>query len=212
MEETLIILGTGNATVTKCYNTCFAIKNGSEYFLIDTGGGNGIMTQLEKAEIPMEQIHEIFISHEHTDHLLGLIWLIRMIATKMKKGKYEGNLNIYCHAQLKETILTIVKLTVQDKFVKMIGERIFLHEVEDGEIKDILGYKIIFFDILSKKAKQYGFTMQLKSGKKFTFWEMSHTENMNINMHLSQIGYYMKRFAFMRKETYLLLMKEIILL
>ena len=169
MEETLIILGTGNATVTKCYNTCFAIKNESEYFLIDTGGGNGIMTQLEKAEIPMEQIHEIFISHEHTDHLLGLIWLIRMIATKMKKGKYEGNLNIYCHAQLKETILTIVKLTVQDKFVKMIGERIFLHEVEDGEIKDILGYKITFFDILSKKAKQYGFTMQLKSGKKFTF-------------------------------------------
>ena len=89
MEETLIILGTGNATVTKCYNTCFAIKNGAEYFLIDTGGGNGIMTQLEKAEIPMEQIHEIFISHEHTDHLLGLIWLIRMIATKMKKGNMK---------------------------------------------------------------------------------------------------------------------------
>jgi len=86
MEETLIMLGTGNATVTKCYNTCFAIQNGTEYFLIDTGGGNGIMTQLEKADISMEQIHEIFISHEHTDHLLGLIWLIRMIATKMKKG------------------------------------------------------------------------------------------------------------------------------
>ena len=51
----------------------------------------------------------------------------------------------------------------------MIGERIFLHEVEDGEIKDILGYKITFFDILSTKAKQYGFTMTLKSGKKFTF-------------------------------------------
>lgn len=169
MEETLIMLGTGNATVTKCYNTCFAIKNASECFLIDTGGGNGIMTQLEKAEIPMEQIHEIFISHEHTDHLLGLIWLIRMIATKMKKNKYEGNLNIYCHAQLKETILTIVTLTVQDKFVKMIGERIFFHEVEDGETKDILGYQVKFFDILSTKAKQYGFTMELKSKKKLTF-------------------------------------------
>lgn len=47
-DETLILLGTGNATVTKCFNTCFAIKTGEEYFLVDTGGGNGIMTQLKK--------------------------------------------------------------------------------------------------------------------------------------------------------------------
>ena len=67
MEETLILLGTGNATVTKCFNTCFAIKTGEEYLLVDTGGGNGIMAQLEKAKIPMEAIHEIFMSHEHTD-------------------------------------------------------------------------------------------------------------------------------------------------
>ena len=161
-DETLILLGTGNATVTKCFNTCFAIKTGEEYFLVDTGGGNGIMTQLEKAGIPMESIHEIFMSHEHTDHLLGLIWLIRMIATKMKKGQYEGNLNIYCHADLKEIILTITRLTVQAKFFNMIGERIFIHPVEDNEERDILGFH-------STKAKQFGFTMNLKNGKKFTF-------------------------------------------
>ena len=168
-DETLILLGTGNATVTKCFNTCFAIKTGKEYFLVDTGGGNGIMTQLEKAGIPMESIHEIFMSHEHTDHLLGLIWLIRMIATKMKKGQYEGNLNIYCHADLKEIILTITRLTVQAKFFNMIGERIFIHPVEDNEERDILGYHVTFFDIHSTKAKQFGFTMNLKNGKKFTF-------------------------------------------
>ena len=136
---------------------------------MDTGGGNGIMTQLEKAGIPMESIHEIFMSHEHTDHLLGLIWLIRLIATKMKKGQYEGNLNIYCHADLKEIILTITRLTVQAKFFNMIGERIFIHPVEDNEERDILGCHVTFFDIHSTKAKQFGFTMNLKNGKKFTF-------------------------------------------
>ena len=155
-EETLILLGTGNATVTRCFNTCFAIKRGEEYFLVDTGGGNGIMTQLEKANIPMESIHDIFMSHEHTDHLLGLIWLIRMIATKMKKGQYEGNLNIYCHADLKDIILTITKLTVQDKFFKMIGERIFINPVEDREVRKVMGYELTFFDIHSTKAKQIG--------------------------------------------------------
>ena len=167
-DETLILLGTGNATLTKCFNTCFAIKTGEEYFLVDTGGGNGIMTQLEKAGIPMESIHEIFMSHEHTDHLLGLIWLIRMIATKMKKGQYEGNLNIYCHADLKEIILTITRLTVQAKFFNMIGERIFIHPVEDNEERDILGYHVTFFDIHSTKAKQFGFCMQLDEDEKLT--------------------------------------------
>ena len=145
-----------------------AVVNYGIVYMI-AGGGNGIMTQLEKAGIPMESIHEIFMSHEHTDHLLGLIWLIRMIATKMKKGQYEGNLNIYCHADLKEIILTITRLTVQAKFFNMIGERIFIHPVEDNEERDILGYHVTFFDIHSTKAKQFGFTMNLKNGKKFTF-------------------------------------------
>ncbi len=168
-EETLILLGTGNATVTRCYNTCFAIRTGEEYFLVDTGGGNGIMAQLERADIPMEAIHHIFMSHEHTDHILGLVWLIRMIATKMKKGRYEGNLYIYCHEELKETILTIAKLTVQGKFYKMIGDRILFCPVADGEKRRILGYEPQFFDIRSTKAKQFGFTMRLKNGKKFVF-------------------------------------------
>lgn len=166
--EQLIMLGTGNATVTKCYNTCFAIKD-EEYFLVDTGGGNGILAQLEKAAIKVEHIHHIFISHEHTDHLLGVIWLIRVIATKMKQGNYEGNLMIYCHEDLVQTIYTIAKLTVQKKFFDFIGNRILLTPVKDKDVRQILNYSVQFFDIGSTKAKQYGFTTTLRNGKKFTF-------------------------------------------
>lgn len=168
-KEKLIILGTGNAAVTKCYNTCFAIQKNEEFFLVDAGGGNGILTQLEKAEISLDQIHEIFISHEHTDHMLGIIWLIRMISARMKNGSYQGNLNIYCHAELKKTIVTIVKLTIPDKFVKMIGDRILFHQVENGKAREILGYQTTFFNICSTKAKQFGFSLKLESGKKLVF-------------------------------------------
>lgn len=167
--ERLIILGTGNANVTKCYNTCSAIQNEQGYFLVDAGGGNGILAQLEKAGIPLDEIHQIFLSHEHTDHLLGMVWMIRMIAARMKQGKYEGNLDLYCHRDLAETLMTIVRLTVQGKFVKLIGERIFLHSLEDGDVREILGYRVKFFDIQSVKAKQYGFTMTLRNGQRFTF-------------------------------------------
>lgn len=71
MQNTeLIILGTGNATVTRCYNTCFALKRDNEILLVDAGGGNGILSQLEKANIPLSDIHEIFVTHAHTDHIL----------------------------------------------------------------------------------------------------------------------------------------------
>ena len=34
------MLGTGNAGVTECYNTCFVISEGSAHTLVDGGGGN----------------------------------------------------------------------------------------------------------------------------------------------------------------------------
>lgn len=167
--EKIYMLGTGNAAVTKCYNTCFAIQNEEEYFLIDTGGGNGILTQLEKAGIPIPEIHHIFISHAHTDHILGVVWMIRMAATAMRKGTYEGDLNIYCHEELVDTILTISELTLVKKFYSLIGERIFLVPLQDKQVVRILDYDVCFFDIQSGKTKQYGFTMKLVNGKKFTF-------------------------------------------
>ena len=35
----LTILGTGNAMVTLCYNTCFALCEGEDFLLVDAGGG-----------------------------------------------------------------------------------------------------------------------------------------------------------------------------
>ena len=164
----LTILGTGNAAVTEVYNTCFAFSDGDRHFLVDAGGGNQILKRLKDSGIPLKDIHDIFITHEHIDHLLGLIWLVRMIGQNMNKGKYEGDLRIYCHADLIPVIRTITDLTIQKKVTKHIGERIQLIPVEHGETKEIIGCPVTFFDIYSTKAKQYGFTAMLPGGVKFT--------------------------------------------
>ena len=83
-SELLYVFGTGNATVTNLYNTCFALRDGDEYFMVDAGGGNGILKILDNMQVPLERIHHIFVTHAHTDHVLGIVWMIRMIATKMK--------------------------------------------------------------------------------------------------------------------------------
>lgn len=166
--EKLIVLGTGNAMATKCYNTCFSITDGKEYFLVDAGGGNGILSMLDKANIKVSKIHNMFVTHEHTDHVLGVTWIIRKIGTMILNDKYEGNFNIYCHEDLENTIVTIAKLTLQKKITNLFGKRIIIYPVKNGEKKKILDYNITFFDIYSTKAKQFGFTMKLKNQKTLT--------------------------------------------
>lgn len=167
-RELLYVFGTGNAAVTNLYNTCFALRDSDEYFMVDAGGGNGILKILDNMQVPLEHIHHIFVTHAHTDHVLGIVWMVRMIATKMKKDQYVGDTYIYCHSELIETIRTLCRLTIQDKFYNMIGNRIHLEEVKDGETRHILSYDVTFFDIHSTKLKQFGFTLTLNNGRKLT--------------------------------------------
>ncbi len=74
----ITMLGTDNAHATRCYNTCFTLHGEKGVLLVDAGGGNGILTQLEKAGIRREDIGDLFVTHAHTDYLLDCIWVIRM--------------------------------------------------------------------------------------------------------------------------------------
>ena len=165
----LTMLGTGNATVTECFNTCFLLSDEEDmHFLVDTGGGNRILKVLKDCDVSLEGIHDIFITHEHLDHLLGILWLIRMIGTKMNQGTYEGTLSIYCHSELNEKICAMAEMTIQQKVCRHIGKDILFVAIETGEQMKILDSDITFFDIGSTKAKQYGFTMITRDGIKLT--------------------------------------------
>jgi Metal-dependent hydrolases of the beta-lactamase superfamily III len=166
--EKLIVLGTGNALATKCYNTCFAIKSGDDILLTDAGGGNGILVQMEKTGVDAGQIHHIIITHEHCDHLLGIVWMIRRIGTLIRGGKYEGTLKIYCHAGLIEPVKAICGYTLQKKFTNLFDGRIIFIPIADNDSMQILNYNVTFFDIHSTKAPQYGFTLKLQNGKILT--------------------------------------------
>ena len=84
----LTILGTGNAAVCEYYNTCFALSDDTRHFLIDGGGGNRILKVLKDTKIDIADIHDIFVTHEHVDHILGIVWLIRIIGQRLNQGKY----------------------------------------------------------------------------------------------------------------------------
>lgn len=169
MQEYLTALGTGYAIATKCYTTCFTLSDGQEHFMIDTGGGNGVLTNLEKAKIDVAQVHHIFISHKHTDHVMGIVWLIRMIGHQMQRGTYTDKLHIYCHQSIAEGILAMCKFMLPGKLLSLFGERIVFNCLSNGLTYNILGRPTTFFDTGSTKDLQYGFMTTLHNGKKLTF-------------------------------------------
>ncbi len=163
--EQLYVLGTGHAVVQNCYNTCFALRSKDEYLLVDTGGGNQILKQLKTLNIPLPHIHHMFITHEHTDHLTGMVWIVRMITAMMQGKKYEGNFHIYAHTELIEGIKMICQVMLNKQIKGLFDTRIIFHPLEDGDQHEILGHTFTFFDIQSTKAKQFGFTLMNNEDK-----------------------------------------------
>ena len=165
----LTMLVTGCAMFTKCYNTCFVIVNGvGSLFLTDAGGGNTILRQLELTGFDYQKCHHMFVTHGHTDHVLGVIWVMRKVAGLMNKGKYEGTFHIYCHEVVMDMLLTITKMTLKKKDLARIGDGIEIHEVTDGESVELPFAKLTAFDICSTKAKQFGYVLDYPDGLRLT--------------------------------------------
>ncbi len=160
------MLGTGNAMCVNCYNTCFYLHSPKGGLLVDGGGGNGIIRQLMDAKIPFEGIRHMFVTHNHTDHILGAIWMMRKISPMIFKGKHKGPFTIYCNDVVRHALYTMGELMIPRKIFDSIGQTIILREVQDGEQVEIDDMQMTFFDIASTKVKQYGFEAKLPDGQR----------------------------------------------
>ena len=161
--NSITFLGTGNALVKHCYNTCFWLNTPECQLLVDAGGGNGIFTQLDKAGIKIADIHHLFLTHAHTDHLLGAVWVVRLIAQQYLKGKYEGELHIYGHHRVLQCLTDICAMLLPKK-IQLFGTQAILHELTDGDSFAIGNVQFTAFDIHSTKEQQFGFRAELQQG------------------------------------------------
>ncbi len=169
MEKTdILMLGTGHATVSRCYNTCFVLQQGDALLMVDAGGGNGILNQLEKVGKSIADIHHLFITHAHTDHLLGCVWVVRMVIQYVQRGWYEGQLHVYSHRKCIDTLRSICEMTMHKMQTEHIGKEVVLHTLTDGEeftVPAASPLRITAFDIHSRMEPQFGFRTELADGQ-----------------------------------------------
>ncbi len=161
----ITMLGTGAGGTLDLYNTCFAIQNEQGVFLIDTGGSIEIIRRLQQAGIKLDEIKNIFISHSHTDHVLGLIWMFKKIGSMAKHGKVKEKINIYCNDVVCDTIKGVSNYVLSPSLMEAIYSITNFVVLSDGDKHTINGVNYEFFDIHAKGTKQFGFECNLDDNR-----------------------------------------------
>ena len=157
----ITMLGTGNALATRCYNTCFTLHSGGGALLmVDAGGGNGVLSQLERAGIACDDIHDLFVTHAHTDHLLGCVWMMRMAL------QFGYSLKLWSHRKVLRLLEDICRQVLPKKEADGIGSIVVPHELEDGDLFEVGGLQLQCFDIHSTKERQFGFAALMPNGRR----------------------------------------------
>ncbi len=164
MSTSILFLGTGDAMPMLRYNTCWLLEQPEASLLVDGGGGLETVKRLHRLDYDPNRIRALFLTHGHTDHLLGAIWVLRAIGQQMQRGGYEGTLRVLAHRELCGLVDTICRTALSGPVYGLFGSRILLCPVEDGETAEAAGLTLTAFDIHSVKLKQFGFRALLPDG------------------------------------------------
>jgi len=164
----LHILGTGHADVLKNYNNCFIIENNGKKMLIDAGGGNRVVNQMSKLNISLKDLDCAFISHNHSDHLLGFVWVLRWgILLPMLNKEETSPFILYGSKDCLQAIDFIGKITFGEKhWAKLKENGLVLKEVSDKQTEQIIGLNFEFFDTFASDMPQMAFCIK---DNKFVF-------------------------------------------
>ena len=124
----VIFLGTGDPLNGERAQTSLAVPlGGGEVLLFDTSSGTVLLRQLKAADIPLEKVRHLFITHRHFDHVGGLApLLIAMVSLP------EASLTVYATPETLAALRELLALTIPG-VEGWLGERLQWGELKHGE-------------------------------------------------------------------------------
>lgn len=128
----ITFLGTSSAVPSKLRNqSSIALKAFGEVFLFDCG--EGTQRQLLNAKISPMKINQIFITHLHGDHILGLAGLIQSMGFRGRKNPLHiyGPIGI---EKMKKAMLSFGYFIIEFPII--------IHEIKNGIIVENSAYFI----------------------------------------------------------------------
>lgn len=160
----LLFLGTGHGMPVASTSSSLLVQDDSTNILLDVAGGHDIIGKFFQAKQPVESVQNIFISHYDSDHILGIVPIIRAVHHHPLKEKRR----IFCSEEVRQAIKSLFHLVAR-KHYAMAEENIeyvVLHDKMEYSLHD---WKLTFFDVKSNKSPQFGCTISFSDGKRLAF-------------------------------------------
>jgi ribonuclease Z len=136
MDLDIVFLGTSaSAPTARRAPAAILIRRGGERLLFDCAEGN--QRQLMRSQVGLPDLEEIFLSHFHADHYLGLPGLLKTFSLRQR----ELPLTIYGPPGLRELVASLKRV------IGKLSYAVELEELRPGDALERDGYRILAFPV-----------------------------------------------------------------
>ena len=155
MDLDLVFLGTsGSAPTARRSPPALLVRRGGERLLFDCG--EGTQRQLLRSTVGLVDLREIYLTHFHADHFLGLPGMLKTFALRDR----DVPLTIYGPPGLRELFADLRRI------VGRLPYKLKLEELRAGETLDRDGYKLLVFPVThGVAAVGYALVEQDRAGR-----------------------------------------------
>ncbi len=147
MDLDVVFLGTSaSAPTARRSPSALLVRRGGERLLFDCG--EGTQRQLLQSSVGLVDLPEIFLTHYHADHFLGLPGMLKTFALRGR----EGPLTVYGPPGLRDLF---------EVFRRIVGKLSYpleLTELRAGETLERDGYRLLVFPV-AHGASGFGYAL-----------------------------------------------------
>lgn len=122
----ITFIGTGHGMPRQSLSSSLLIECDEHKLLVDVSDGGGVSRNLIQAGVEPSSIDSVFITHSDSDHITGIINLIRWFSRDVRPRK------IYGLAPTLESAKTIIE-AVESRALGKLGDSIEFTEVKEGD-------------------------------------------------------------------------------
>jgi ribonuclease Z len=147
MDLDLVFLGTsGSVPTAQRATSALLLRRGGERLLFDCG--EGTQRQLLRSTVGLVELREIFVSHFHADHYLGLPGMLKTFALRGR----ELPLTVYGPRGLKELFATLRRVFGRLTYA------LDLVELRPGDVLERGDYNLVTFPV-AHRIESLGFAL-----------------------------------------------------